>query len=271
MVQWRRAFDLPAAVRVARLWLGQRNLVLLVTLLLVAAGAWAFAELADEVLEGETRAIDQWVLRALRTPEGAPLGPVWLAEAIRDVTALGSAVVLSLITLAVAGFCLLIGNRIAMIAVLVAALGGQAFSMLLKNLLARPRPDVVPHLTEVSSLSFPSGHSMMSAAVYLTLGVLLAQFVERPRLKTYVLGVAVAVTVLVGVSRVFLGVHYPTDVLAGWTAGAVWALVCGLVVSQLRPAILRFSAGQTAADAHGTRPPTDDERREFEPATGETE
>lgn len=232
------------AVLAVKGWLGRENLSALAVLLIVAAGGWAFVELADEVIEGETRAFDLWMLQLLRNPDGSPLGPAWVTEAIRDITAMGSAAVLSIITLIVAGFCLLIGNRGAMTAVLVAALGGQLLSSLLKQVLQRPRPDVVPHLTEVNTLSFPSGHSMMAATVYLTLGVLLAQFVHRQRLKSYVVSIAIVLTVLVGFSRVYLGVHYPTDVLAGWTAGGAWALACGLVVGYFRLKTIRPPAGE---------------------------
>jgi undecaprenyl-diphosphatase len=152
---------------------------------------------------------------------------------MRDVTALGSISVLSLVIAAVAGYCLLAGDRAAMWTMLLAGTGGLILTFLLKEVLGRTRPDVVPHLTEVSTASFPSGHSMVSAAVYLTLGVLLAQWVEGRPLKSYFIGIALIVTLLVGISRVYLGVHYPTDVLAGWMAGAVWAILCGLAARQV--------------------------------------
>ena len=97
----------------------------------------------------------------------------------------------------------------------------------------RTRPDVVPHLVEVSSASFPSGHSMLSMTTYLTLGALLAEVQTERRFRIYVLAWAVALALLVGWSRVFLGVHWPTDVLAGWTAGAAWALLCWAVAQAL--------------------------------------
>jgi len=225
----------PRIVRSIYQWLRERNLTSVVLLLLAGGGAWAFAELADEVLEGETHVADTWVLRVLRVPDdpATPRGPGWLAEAMRDLTALGSISVLSLVIAAVAGYCLLAGDRAAMWTMLLSGIGGVALTFVLKDLLGRTRPAVVPHLAEVSTASFPSGHSMVSAAVYLTLGVLLAQWVDSRRLKPYFIGVAVIVTLLVGISRVYLGVHYPTDVLAGWTAGAVWAIICGLTARQV--------------------------------------
>jgi undecaprenyl-diphosphatase len=118
--------------------------------------------------------------------------------------------------------------------VIVAVVGGQVLSTLLKYFIDRPRPDIVHHLSHVYTTSFPSGHSMMSAVVYLTLGALLARFVPQRALKLYFIGLAMFLTFLVGVSRVYMGVHWPTDVLAGWTAGLVWAIACWLVARQLQ-------------------------------------
>ena len=152
----------------------------------------------------------------------------------RDVTSLGSVAVLVLATLAVVGFLLLDRRYAAMLFVLAAVVSGLVLSSLLKACFARPRPEVVPHLAQVYSSSFPSGHSMMSAIVYLTLGTLLARMSARRPLKVYFLAVALILTALVGCSRVYLGVHYPTDVLAGWTAGLVWANLCWLVARRLQ-------------------------------------
>jgi undecaprenyl-diphosphatase len=122
----------------------------------------------------------------------------------------------------------MIGRYHMMWLVLAASIGATVINSTIKNIVERPRPVVVPRLTDVSSESFPSGHSAMSAAVYLTLGGLLAQTVSRRRLKLYFIFVAMLLTFLVGLSRVCLGVHYPSDVLAGWTTGLVWALLCWL-------------------------------------------
>ncbi|MEX0586346.1 MAG: phosphatase PAP2 family protein, partial [Pirellulales bacterium] len=141
---------------------------------------------------------------------------------------------LTLITVAVAGFLWLRRMFGAMWLVLAATLGGLVVSSVLKGAFERPRPSIVPHLSMVYTSSFPSGHSMLSATVYLTLGALLGRFVEPFRLKAYFLIVALGVTFLVGVSRVYVGVHYPTDVLAGWSAGLAWALMCWLVARYLQ-------------------------------------
>ncbi|MBY3754740.1 phosphatase PAP2 family protein [Azospirillum formosense] len=196
----------------------------------------AFALLAGEVIEGETAAFDRAVLMALRVAgdPAVPLGPPWLHNAARDVTALGSITVLSLITAVTVGFLLLRGKRGASLLVLLSVGGGMAISGLLKNQIGRERPDIVPHGDIVFTASFPSGHSLLSAVVFLTLGAMLARFVEGRRQKAYVLVVAMGVTLLVGCSRVYLGVHWPTDVLAGWCVGAGWAALCWLVALWLQ-------------------------------------
>jgi undecaprenyl-diphosphatase len=219
---WRRY--VPAWARGA----GQRELALLLTLALLAGGLWAFATLADEVSEGETRSFDERVLLALRTPGDLddPVGAAWVEEMGRDFTALGGVAVLTVLTLAVIGLLLLEHKRRAALLVAVAVGGGIVLSLLLKGLFERPRPELVAYDSAVYTSSFPSGHSMMAAVVYLTLAALVAQVQEHRRVKVYLLAVAILLTLAVGVSRIYVGVHWPTDVLAGWTAGAVWALAC---------------------------------------------
>ena len=209
------------------------------TLLIIAAlagGVWGFLELGEEVSEGATRSVDTTLLLALRNPQDRsdPLGPRWLEEMFRDFTALGGVGVLTLLTLAVAGFLALERKFRMMSVVLIAVGGGLLLSSLLKREYERPRPDLVPHEAYVYTTSFPSGHSMMAAVTYLTLGALLARSHRHRGVKAYVLSLAIILTILVGVSRVYLGVHWPTDVLAGWTAGAVWAILAWLVTSWLQ-------------------------------------
>ena len=130
---------------------------------------------------------------------------------------------------------LALGRRYrAMVFVLVAIGGGMGLSFALKYIFSRPRPDLVPHASHVYTSSFPSGHSMMAAVTFLTLGALLARQVERRRLKAYFILMALLLTVCVGVSRVYVGVHWPTDVLAGWTVGAIWAIACSTLAHQLQ-------------------------------------
>jgi undecaprenyl-diphosphatase len=217
-------------------WIGKYELHVLIGLLVAAGAVWIFVVIADEVMEGDTQQFDEWAVRVLRKPDdlAKPIGPTWLVEVGRDLTALGGVAALTLITLAVVGFLWLRRMYGAMWLVLAATLGGLVAATLLKSLFDRPRPNLVPHLSLVYTTSFPSGHSMLSATVYLTLGALLGRFVLERSLKAYFLIVALVLTGLVGISRVYLGVHYPTDVLAGWTAGLAWAIVCWLVARSLQ-------------------------------------
>jgi undecaprenyl-diphosphatase len=202
------------------------EVAVLATLGLAAGGIWVFVNLADEVREGETEAFDRAVLLAFRNPADAsdPLGPRWFEEMMRDITALGSNFVLTFITLAVIGYLLMTRRAAAALLVLASVAGGTLAGTLLKIVFARPRPDLVPHGAEVYTASFPSNHAMLAAATYLTLGALLARFEPSWREKAYFLGLSVLLALLVGMSRVYLGVHWPTDVLAGWAAGAAWAM-----------------------------------------------
>ena len=194
--------------------------------LAAASAMWLFIEVAEEVVEGDARAIDTAILMFFRTPADPadPVGPRWLEDLARDLTALGSPVVLGIILGVACLFLLLAGRHRTSLFVLGATASGGIASTLLKLSFNRPRPDLVPHTLYVSSASFPSGHAMISALVYLTLGALVARLVRGRRLKLYVLSVAVLLSGLVGLTRVYLGVHWPSDVVGGWAAGAAWAL-----------------------------------------------
>ena len=212
------------------------GLRLLGLLLAIVGCCLGFLLLADEIREQETQSFDETVVRAMRRADNPelPIGPQWLRVAARDVTALGGWTVLTLLTAVVCGFLAMVHRFRSMVLVLVATLGGWVLNAALKETFARPRPSVVPHLTESYAPSFPSGHAMLSAIVFLTLGAMLAQLIERRRLKVYVVTVALLFTFLVGLSRVFLGVHYLTDVLGGWVAGLGWALLTSLLVRAVK-------------------------------------
>jgi undecaprenyl-diphosphatase len=209
----------------------RQELVILGGAVLVLALIWLFATLADKVMEGDTRQFDEWVLSSLRQP-GDPSqlrGPRWLIWGAQDITALGGPTVLGLTVLAVTGYLCLQGLYRNGLFIFTASVGGWILNWLLKAAFARTRPDIVPHLREVVSSSFPSGHALTSAAVYLTLGALLMRIAEGRLAKYYCITIAMFVTFLVGASRVVLGVHYPTDVVAGWLIGMTWALFCWVV------------------------------------------
>jgi len=205
-------------------------------LVVLGLGVFVFIGIADEVVEGDTLRLDRWLLLALRASgdPGDPLGPAWVEEMFRDFTALGGIGVLSLLTLASVGYLWLQDLRRVAWFVLVAILGGLLLTLLLKSGFDRPRPDLVSHGSMVYTSSFPSGHSMLSAVVYLTGGALLAVVHNARRVRVYVIGCSVLATLLVGVSRVYLGVHWPSDVLAGWAAGAAWAAACWLAALWLQ-------------------------------------
>ena len=212
------------------------ELEVVATIFIVAASSYLFLKVANEVREGETRALDEAILLALREPADPsnPIGPLWLEQMFRDLTSLGSPVVLALVTIAVAGYFWLERNRGAALFVVLAVAGGAALAIVLKFGFARPRPELVSLIVDETSFAFPSGHAAMATITYLTLGVLLAQSQERWSIKLYLLGVALFIAFLVGVSRVYLGVHWPTDVLAGWCVGTAWALACWLVATWLQ-------------------------------------
>ncbi len=213
----------------------RNELVLLVSGVVILLLLLIASKLASEVVAGETQQFDKQILVALRDPANPsrPIGPTWMLSAALDITALGSATVLTLTVLAVGGFLLLQGMWRTALFVTLASLGGWFLNSALKQLFQRPRPDVVPHLRDVMSLSFPSGHAMTSAVVYLTLGALTMRIAERRLTKFYCMAVAVLATVLVGATRIYLGVHYPTDVIAGWLIGLSWALLCWIVERSL--------------------------------------
>lgn len=222
----------PGLLSAARRELGATSALLVVTL-----GGWGFLSIADEVAEGETRALDLSVLKALRV-DGQPhelIGPGWLHVAAADITALGSVTVLGLIILL--AFALLASLRrwSEGLLLVAGAGGGLLISQGLKRVFERERPDLVYRAVEAVN-------AMLSAVVFLTLGVLAARFADRRRVKVLAVGAAVLVSLLVGLSRVYLGVHWASDVLAGWCMGAAWAMACWLaaffVQRRFRPSAL---------------------------------
>ena len=205
--------------------------VLVASLAAIAGALLLFIEIADEMAEGEAHTFDMAVLQTLH-PDAAnpsdPIGPFWLDHAAVDLTALGSVSVLATIALLVGGFLVLQRKRLEAAIIAVAFAGGLTLSQALKGFFDRERPPEIYRASEILNASFPSGHALLSAVVFLTLGAMLAQAAKGRALRIYVMSVAIVLVLIVGLTRIYLGVHWTTDVLAGWSAGAAWATVCWL-------------------------------------------
>lgn len=218
---------------------------LLAAIALVSGLILAFLHIADEMIEGEMEAFDRAILMLFRDPGNVDhvVGPAWVHEMVRDITALGSFSLLGLIVVAVCGYLVLARMRSEALLVAGSVVGGTIISTLLKMGYNRPRPDLATLSTQFTA-SFPSGHAMLSAVTFLTLGTLLARLAPTRRLQIFAISVALFLTLIVGVSRLYMGVHYPSDVLAGWCLGAAWALLCGTLATALQRqgAIIRPSS-----------------------------
>ena len=221
-----RAF-LIRALTVAR-----TEIAALLALLVVAGGVLTFAGLADEMTEGEGQAFDLHVLALMRPyadDPGRPWGPWWLKEAAADITSLGGISVLGLFALIVIVFLLSQRKWLSSLLLVIGLAGGVILSEGLKAVFERARPPAAAQAVETINASFPSGHALLSTVFYLSLGVMLTRAFPRRRFKAYVLGVALLLTLIVGLTRVYLAAHWATDVLAGWSVGAAWAMALWLV------------------------------------------
>lgn len=193
---------------------------------LIGLAALPFVLMAVSLGAGTIGALDRSILLALRDGEGNPIGPWWLIVAARDATALGSITVLVFMALAAIAYCIADGARRDAGVIAIAFIGGVVLNTGLKHIIARARPELVNHEVMVYTPSFPSAHAMLTATLFLVIGALAAAGQSNPAARHFVLAAAIAMIVIVGLSRVFLGVHWPSDVLAGWSAGIAWALVC---------------------------------------------
>ncbi len=211
-------------------YLGARGVLVLLAVLFVVAGTYGFVELTDDVTEGDTHTFDNTVIEWLRYNRG----PHWLEIMGRDITGLGGIIVLAGLTVVVAGYFLLLRKSHLAILVIIATVGGGFINTGLKHLIGRERPPEEHRVVQELTHSFPSGHAMLSATVYLTLGTLLARGSKGRALKVYILLVAVVIAMLIGVSRVYLMVHWPTDILAGWMVGLMWAVLLWLAMHFLQ-------------------------------------
>jgi len=227
----------PWSAKAWAIHLVRTELRLLIGLTVVSVFLWAFLHTMGEVREGDTYRFDRSILLALRRQGdlAVPIGPRWLQETARDVTALGGVTILALVVVVSIALLVLHRRRIQALIFGAAVLLGQTLAELTKHLVGRNRPDLVPHLDLVYSSSFPSGHSAMSPIVYFTLAGILAAGEPNRGAKTLLLGVAAALVLGVGASRVYLGVHWPTDVLGGWAMGTAVALLATLVLHRFAP------------------------------------
>lgn len=212
----------------------------------MAIFAFAFLTLGAEVGDGIARRIDAAILIALRVPGHleTPRGPHWLRESVIDLSSLGSPTVLTLVVLLACGY--LVSQRRPYLALLALSVigSGTLAANLLKNWFDRARPDVVPHLVPAYSLSFPSGHAADSAIVYLTLAMLITHTETRQPTRIFLFSSAIVLTVMIGLTRLYLGVHWPSDVLAGWIFGAGWALIGRVAIMIFQRAKPRRATGE---------------------------
>jgi undecaprenyl-diphosphatase len=205
---------------------------MVVSLAQLVAGAVAMAivlVVVDAVFARQT--FDDDALIAVATLRGGQLDAI-----AADVTALGSDAVIGLVLGVGAGVLWLARDRLDAIQLLVAGLGASIAVAIAKLVFARPRPSVVPHLVQVTGFSFPSGHALITTAIYATVAMIARRHAPTRGARALITGAAVLVIVLVAASRVYLGVHYPSDVLAGIAAGLAWALAASAVVRRVRPA-----------------------------------
>jgi len=214
-----------------RAWrIARTEIVALSALFVVAMGIMTFVELADDMTEADGRAFDQAVLLALRPGGSADgWGPPWLETAALDLTSLGGIAVLGLFAVIVVLFLVLQRKRLSALLLVFGLAGGVALSEGLKAVFGRDRPPAAYQAVETINASFPSGHALLSAVFYLSFGVMLTRAFPRRRFKAYVLGVALLLTLIVGLTRVYLAAHWASDVLAGWSVGAAWAMALWLV------------------------------------------
>jgi undecaprenyl-diphosphatase len=211
--------------------LSRIEIKVLIAVFAIIVGTFGFVLIAGFVSRGLTDHIDMQILRAFRYPDNLkrPVGPGWLFEVMRDITSLGGSTIVSLITFFVIGYFILKKQYSMLFLVLAAVIGGAVMDLELKELFGRIRPEIIPRLIPEKSYGFPSGHSMMSAIIYLSLASLIARMQVRRIDKIYVISVAIFLSLMIGISRVYLGVHFPTDVLGGWSLGLAWAALCWFI------------------------------------------
>lgn len=214
--------------------------------LLGAALCWAaFALLVWLVTSGRTAGFDRPGLLFWRTGAGlVPKGPTWLLEGVRDLTSLGGVLLRNLIAIGAITALLFLRLRREAILLALTVVGAWLVEGLIKGWVGRPRPLIVPHLTEAGGASFPSGHAFNSAVVYIAIALAFATLSARESVRLTIIGAAIVLSLVIAWSRVWLGVHFPSDVMAGWLGGAGWAFLAAALLQ--RPA--EAAADSEAAD-----------------------
>jgi undecaprenyl-diphosphatase len=224
MTEIQIATFLRRALRVAR-----AEIAALAALLVVTLGVMTFVEVADDATEADGQAFDMAVLTWLQPVPGDARGPWWVEEAAADLTSLGGISVLALFAVIAVIFLVMQRKRLSALLLVLGLAGGVALSEGLKAVFERARPPAAYQAVETINASFPSGHALLSTVFYLTLGVMLTRAFARRRFKAFALGCGVALALIIGLTRVYLGAHWASDVIAGWCAGAAWAMALWLV------------------------------------------
>ncbi len=226
----------------------------LAALLIVTLGVMTFIEVADDMTEADGQAFDGAVLHWMQPTAGEPRGPWWLHEAAADLTSLGGISVLTLFAVIAVAFLLVQRKHLSAALMVVGLAGGVALSEGLKALFERARPPAAYQAVETLNASFPSGHALLSTVFYLTLGVMLTRAFPKKRLKAFVLGAAILIALLIGLTRVYLGAHWASDVMAGWCAGAAWAMALWLVAYAVQRRQAHHAGGLHDAPSPDTEP-----------------
>ncbi|MFN7129041.1 MAG: phosphatase PAP2 family protein [Brevundimonas sp.] len=214
------------------LTVARTEIAALTALFVAALGVMTFIEIADDMTEADGQAFDQQVLALLRPyadDPGRPWGPWWLKEAAADITSLGGISVLGLFALIVIVFLLSQRKWLSSLLLALGLVGGVMLSEGLKAVFERERPPQLMQAVETINASFPSGHALLATVFYLSVAVMLTRAFPRQRFKIFVLGVGMVMALLVGLTRIYLGAHWATDVFAGWAVGSAWAMVLWLV------------------------------------------
>lgn len=217
---------------------------LLAGLAAIAAACFVFLKIWSEFAEHDPRSLDATIMLSMRVAghPNIPIGPAWLRAMMIEISSLGGGTVLTLLLFGACGFLAIKGAAKRALWVAGAVLSGSLAVTLLKHLFGRPRPELIDHLVGTQTLSFPSGHAANSALVYLTIAALASDHEPSRPARIYLLAVAIVLTLMIGLSRIYLGVHWPSDVLAGWTFGAAWALIWRLAATHFSQAAVTPSA-----------------------------